>query len=214
MSKKYPTLRIKNAPRPNLNPTRTRFLSRLLTRRVISPMAAPEDNCSAFAAVSFQLDASASCRSMAFHLQDWSNMITTSLCPSRLTWDQLVIGLQLSPLLCLFVRACFLWRHSFIFVWVGCPQLIFFWLLRTVSSHFCPYVCVCQATILTIGCLSMLFFIKSKLQCTSLSVFIYVLLIEEIQLIWRPMTCITAVVRGGSNCSKFVTGIFGPLLWP
>ena len=68
--KKYPTLRIKNAPRPNLNPTRTRFLSRLLTRRVISPMAAPEDNCSAFAAVSFQLDASASCRSMAFHLQD------------------------------------------------------------------------------------------------------------------------------------------------
>ena len=31
-------------------------------------MAAPEDNCSAFAAVSFQLGASASCRSMAFHL--------------------------------------------------------------------------------------------------------------------------------------------------
>ena len=51
-----------------LDPTRTRFLLRLLTRRVISSMAAPEDNCSAFAAVSFQLDASASCRSMPYHL--------------------------------------------------------------------------------------------------------------------------------------------------
>ena len=151
-----------------LDPTRTRFLSRFKTNQVISSMAAPENNCSAFAAVSFQLDASASCRSMPSHL------------PGLIQYDydvSLPFEAHLGPAChrasavppSLFV--CFLWRHSFIFVWVGCPQLIFFWLLRTVSSHFCPYVCVCQATILTIVCLRMLFFIKSKLQCTSLSVF-------------------------------------------
>ena len=170
-----------------LDPTRTRFLSRFKTSQVISPMAAPEDNCSAFAAVSFQLDASASCRSMAFHL------------PGLIQYDydvSLPFKAHLGPAChrdsavppSLFVCSRLFSLEALIYFCLGwLPSINIFWLLRTVSSHFCPYICLSTNNLN--HCLPQNVVFHQVLSCNVRHwvFFIYVLLIEEIQLIWRSM---------------------------